>query len=211
MARPTHMALPSIISSRVLPAALRALYRSLRLSVRPRSFNLPAPGQSCIFAFWHGDMAVGWLFVRRLFPDRDASAVVSLSEDGSILSLALKRFGFRLIRGSSSKGGGEVRAAMQDALQSGGLVALTPDGPRGPLHRFKYGTVRIASESRVPIIFAHVGFTGGWQLRSWDRFIIPHPFSKVILELHRLDVPQFDSEEELKTYSELLSDRLGHA
>ncbi|WP_041464181.1 lysophospholipid acyltransferase family protein [Pelodictyon luteolum] len=205
------MALPAIISSRVLPAALRLLYRSLRLSVRPRGFSLPAPDESCIFAFWHGDMAVGWLFVRRLWPDRDASAVVSLSEDGSILSLALKRFGFRLIRGSSSKGGSEVRAAMQGALQRGNLVVLTPDGPRGPLHRFKYGTIRIASESGVPIIFARIGFTGGWQLKSWDRFIIPHPFSKVTLELHRLDVPRFDSEEKLRTYSELLSDRLGHA
>jgi len=193
----------------MLPAALRMLFASLRLKVRPDGFRLPEEG--CIFAFWHGRMAVGWLLSRRLFRGRQNAAVVSRSKDGAILSDALSAFGFRLIRGSSSKGGAEVRTTMREALEAGSVVTVTPDGPRGPSGQFKYGTVRIASETGRPIVFASVRFSGGWHLNSWDRFFIPRPFSKVEVELERIDVPRFGSEEELRRYSEELSGRLGHA
>ncbi|TCD48779.1 lysophospholipid acyltransferase family protein [Chlorobium sp. N1] len=205
------MALPALISARILPAALRLLFASLRLSVEPRGFSLPEPGYGCLFAFWHGDMAVGWLLSRRLFGQRPNTAVVSRSKDGAILSDTLGAFGFRLIRGSSSKGGGEVRAAMTKALLEGGVVTLTPDGPRGPAGQFKYGTVRIASETGRPLIFATVRFSGGRRLNSWDRFMIPRPFSNVTVVLQHIDVPRFGSEEELRHYSEQLPLRLGHA
>jgi hypothetical protein len=170
-----------------------------------------SPGKGAIFAFWHGKMAAGWLLARALFPGENISTVVSMSEDGRILSDALQQLGFTLIRGSSSKGSEEVIQAMQLALKQGGMVALTPDGPRGPANQFKYGSIRLAASNHYPIIFAEISFANAWKLKSWDRFEIPKPFSKATVRLRQIELPEFNSEDELRTYSKQLSDRLTHA
>jgi len=156
-------------------------------------------------------MVTGWLLARKLFPDAVPSAVVSLSEDGQILSETLARLGFRLIRGSSSRGKEDVKAGMVDALRNRGLIAITPDGPRGPSHQFKYGTIRLASEQQVPVIFAEITHDRARVLKSWDRFEIPMPFSKATVRLHPVTVPAFPSEEALREFARQLSERFGHA
>gem|GEM_PF-138117 len=210
-ASPTIMAISPILSRHILPSALSLLYRSLRIKVSPSLFQLPDKEKGCILAFWHGRMAVGWLLTHSLANGRRAAAVASLSKDGSILSDTLEKLGFQLIRGSSSKGGAKVRSAMQEELQRGTIVCVTPDGPRGPFERFKYGTVRIASEGGHPIIFAEIELSASRRLNSWDRFAIPLPFSRVHVTLHTLTIPPFSSENELRAFSEELSERFGHA
>ncbi|HCD36048.1 MAG TPA: DUF374 domain-containing protein [Chlorobium sp.] len=205
------MAISPILSRHILPGALSLLYRSLRIQVSPSGFKLPDNEKGCIVAFWHGRMAVGWLLARSLAKGRTIAAIASLSEDGSILSDALTTLGFKLIRGSSSTGGAEVRSAMQTELEKGTIVCITPDGPRGPFERMKYGTVRIASEGKLPIIFAEIDMPASRQLKSWDRFLIPLPFSKVQVTLHTILPPPFSSEETLRAFSEELSDRFTHA
>ncbi len=78
---------------------------------------------------------------------------------------------------------------MQTELEKGTIVCITPDGPRGPFERMKYGTVRIASEGKLPIIFAEIDMPASRQLKSWDRFLIPLPFSKVQVTLHTILPP----------------------
>ncbi len=204
------MAISPLISRHILPMALKLLYASLRISVAPQTWNIELSDKGAIFAFWHGKMVAGWLLARTLFPEKKRVAVVSLSEDGSILSDTLEQLDFNLIRGSSSKGGDEVKHDMQKALQSASIVVLTPDGPRGPLYQFKYGTLRIASSNGYPLIFADISYKNAWKLKSWDHFEIPKPFSRTAITLYRLDLPEFESEEELRLYTTTLSNRLGH-
>lgn len=199
------------IGTQLLPPVLKLLYSTLRISIINRKEPLPDRSNGVVFAFWHGKMIVGWLLAQQLFPEIRPSAVVSLSQDGQILSKTLERLQFRLIRGSSSKGREQVKAGMLDALHNRGIIAITPDGPQGPLHRFKYGTIRLASEQRIPILFADMVFSRVKVLDSWDRFEIPLPFSKVAVTLHRIDVPAFSSEQQLRHYTAGLDEQFGNA
>ena len=205
------MSLLTIIARPLLPELLKLLFSGLRVQLVPASEPLPDSRKGMIFAFWHGKMVAGWLLTGKLFPGKQATAVVSLSEDGQLLSDTLERLGFRLIRGSSSKGGREVKEMMLEALQGGTLVAMTPDGPRGPVNKFKYGTLRLASEHGIPMVFAEISFAKSRTLKSWDNFEIPMPFSKVTVTLHLIHLPEFHSEEELRSYCEKLSAGFSHA
>lgn len=208
---PTKKSILLNIGTRLLPLFLKLLFSTLRIDIVKRESGLPDRSRGLMFAFWHGQMITGWLLAKRLFPDTIPSAVVSLSPDGQILSDTLEKLDFRLIRGSSSRGRDDVKAGIAELLRNRGLVAITPDGPRGPIHRFKYGTLRLASEYRTPILFADISHEKASKLRSWDQFEIPMPFSRVRVTLHRIDVPVFSSEEELRAFANQLSDRYTHA
>lgn len=199
------------IAPRLAAPLLKLLFASLRKEVLLPAQGLPETSRGVVFAFWHGQMIAGWLLARKLFPGIHHSAVVSLSPDGQLLSDTLVRFGFRLIRGSSSTGREEVRAGIASALGSGGLVAVTPDGPRGPLHRIKYGTIRLAAVQNAPLIFAEIHYERSRMLGSWDRFKLPVPFSRITVTLHLVELPDFSSEEELRRFADNLSDRFTHA
>jgi lysophospholipid acyltransferase (LPLAT)-like uncharacterized protein len=203
------MPLSPIISRYILPVVLKLLYASLRISITPEP--LPFSDKGAIIAFWHGKMITGWILAKTLSSAKKISAVVSLSEDGRTLADTLERLGFSLIRGSSSKGGDEVKQTMQEALQNGNIVVLTPDGPRGPVNQFKYGTLRLASNNHYPIVFAEISYAKRWTLKSWDQFEIPKPFSKTSVKLHLLQLPEFNNENALQLYTKQLSDRLSHA
>lgn len=205
------MPLSPVISRHILPVALKLLYASLRISITPPLRDTPLPEGGVMFAFWHGKMITGWLLARTLFPEKRVAAVVSMSEDGRALADTLQECGFALIRGSSSKGGDAVKSAMLDVLQQDGIVTFTPDGPRGPINQFKYGALRLASSNHTPLLFAEISYTGRWKLNSWDQFEIPKPFSKTAVKLHLVELPLFNSEEELQTYTTTISEQLSHA
>ncbi|NTU53506.1 MAG: DUF374 domain-containing protein [Chlorobiaceae bacterium] len=192
---------------RLLPHLLKLHFATMKIEFILPDEGVPGKERGVVFAFWHGKMVTGWLLARRLFPDRPISAIVSLSGDGQILSETLDQLGFRLIRGSSSKGKEEVRTGITDALRNCGVVAVTPDGPRGPQHRFKYGTLRIASELRTPLLFAEITHSHPRVLKSWDRFEIPLPFSRITVRLHTIALPEFPGEEALHACADELSTR----
>ncbi len=195
-------------ATRLLPHALKLLFSTLKIDVKLAGEQLPSDNQGAIFAFWHGKMITGWLLSRKLFAQRDISAVVSLSGDGQILSNTLDRLDFRLIRGSSSRGKEVVRRGIGEALCSGGVVAVTPDGPRGPHHRFKYGTLRLAAMHHAPLVFAEIRYENAQRLKSWDNFEIPLPFSRVQVKLHLVRVPNFETEKAFSAWADELSTRL---
>ncbi|MEI6638425.1 MAG: DUF374 domain-containing protein [Chlorobium sp.] len=205
------MPLSPVISRHILPVALKLLYASLRISITPPLRDIPLPDEGTMFAFWHGKMITGWLLARTIFPSKKITAVVSMSEDGRALADTLQQCGFSLIRGSSSKGGEEVKSAMKGVLQKSGIVVFTPDGPRGPINQFKYGALRLASTNHSALVFAEICYASKWILNSWDQFEIPKPFSKTTVKLHLLELPLFLSEVELQTYTTTLSERLSHA
>ncbi|MBN1278577.1 MAG: DUF374 domain-containing protein [Chlorobiaceae bacterium] len=204
------MRVPAAITRHLLPLALEMLYRTLRLKIVFGAEQGRIADGPVLFAFWHGKMVTGWLLARKLFAGRMTRAVVSLSGDGAILSDTLGSLGFSLIRGSSSNAGSRVREEIADTLKKQEVIAITPDGPRGPLHRFKYGSIRLASRHRTPLLFADIRYESAWRLKSWDRFEIPKPFSRVEVSLHRIEVPEFTSEAELQVWCGRTAEMFAH-
>jgi lysophospholipid acyltransferase (LPLAT)-like uncharacterized protein len=136
-------------------------------------------GKNVVVAFWHGSMFVGW-FLHRPKENWNVSALVSQSNDGEFLSTILERWNYTMIRGSSHTGGKEAMQLMVDEVAKGNSLAITPDGPRGPRHEMKMGAVRVAQLSGVPLILVGIAASKKKQLRSWDKFEIPRPFSSVV-------------------------------
>lgn len=107
------------------------------------------------------------------------AVVVSGSRDGEYASQLAESFGYRPLRGSSSRGGARVLREAVQALQSGVSVTFTPDGPRGPRRAFKPGAALAAQQASVPLVPVRATPESPWRLRSWDRFAIPKPCSRV--------------------------------
>ena len=105
--------------------------------------------------------------------------MISDHKDGEIIARVILFFGIGAIRGSSSKGAVKALAQSFRELKSGIDVIITPDGPRGPYHSVADGAVVIAQKQNAPIQILNYEASKFWQLKSWDKMIIPKPFSKI--------------------------------
>jgi lysophospholipid acyltransferase (LPLAT)-like uncharacterized protein len=137
--------------------------------------RLRAAKRPVIFALWHGQM------LPLLYHHRDEGVTVLISEhgDGEIIARIARHFGFRTVRGSTSRGAARALLELVREVQGGNELAITPDGPRGPAKSFAPGAVIVAQRSAAPIIPAVVHVSFAWRLGSWDRFIVPKPFAKI--------------------------------
>ncbi len=161
-----------------------------------------------VIAFWHGSMFVGW-FLHRPEEGGRISALVSQSKDGEFLSTVLERWKYSMIRGSSHIGGKEAMQLMVDSVKSGSALAITPDGPRGPRQRMKMGAVRTAQRTNVPLILAGIAMEKKKHLRSWDRFEVPMPFSRIAVHYSEpVTVPAELTGEPLDRFKQEMEDRL---
>ena len=107
------------------------------------------------------------------------AAVISRSRDGRYVAAFAESLGFRVVTGSSSRGGGQALLAAVRELRAGRPVAFTPDGPRGPRRQMKPGGIAAAQQAGVPVIALHVESDRAWRLDSWDRFMLPRPWARV--------------------------------
>jgi hypothetical protein len=163
----------------LLKPALGALCRTLKvepINEEPAT-RLREKGEPFALAFWHGTMLYAWRRHRR----QGMTGLTSQSKDGDVLARLLTAWGYRVARGSSSKGGSEALDSMTRALLSGSSIAVTPDGPRGPARRMKPGVVVAAKRANVPVVLMGVGYEKKRTLGGWDRFEIPKFFSRVRL------------------------------
>jgi lysophospholipid acyltransferase (LPLAT)-like uncharacterized protein len=165
-----------VIGFFVLSQAVDLLCKSLRIDFKNKEVidNLEAKNQSYIIAFWHGQMLLGWFLHR----NRNFTALISQSKDGDLLAKLLKHWNYNVVRGSSSKGGDIALGIMVDSAKNNESIALTPDGPRGPINKMKAGAVVTAKKSKAPLILVGVGYKRKKILKSWDKFEIPQFFSK---------------------------------
>jgi lysophospholipid acyltransferase (LPLAT)-like uncharacterized protein len=133
-----------------------------------------------VYALWHNRLFMVPLAWRKLCQGaRQAVVLTSASHDGSALAHAVGVFGIGAVRGSSSRRAVAALVGLKRALMAGIDVCLTPDGPRGPKYHFQAGAVKLAQSAGVPIIPIHVEPSACWRLKTWDRFILPVPFSHV--------------------------------
>jgi lysophospholipid acyltransferase (LPLAT)-like uncharacterized protein len=132
-------------------------------------------GKPVIFVLWHGRL----LPSAYLYRGQGVVALVSRSEDGEYIARILEQWGYRVARGSSSRGGGEALQELVQHLAEGRTVAITPDGPRGPREVMKPGPLLAAQRSGAPIIPAGVAADRAWWFGGWDRFMVPRPCARI--------------------------------
>ena len=112
--------------------------------------------------------------------DRRGAVLTSPSRDGAVLAAAMACFGVSSVRGSSSKRGAVAMREMAEWIGRGYDMVFTPDGPRGPRYRLAAGPIRLAQKTGAPIFPIRVEYVSAWVFhRSWDRFRVPKPFSRV--------------------------------
>jgi lysophospholipid acyltransferase (LPLAT)-like uncharacterized protein len=131
--------------------------------------------QPIVFALWHGDM-LPLLYQHR---DEGVSVLISEHHDGELIARVAESLGFRTVRGSTSRGASRALVGLARELEAGHDVAITPDGPRGPARSFAPGALIAAQRADAPVLAVGVSAKRAWRLRTWDRFLIPKPFSKV--------------------------------
>lgn len=150
--------------------------------------SAPARG---IFCFWHRcTLPAGWYF--RKFR---CSILISQSFDGELIARTLGLLGYGTVRGSSSRGGAAGLMAMREVLARGLPVVFTADGPRGPIYQTKSGPVKLAALSGERIGSFYLLPQHAWTIRSWDRFLVPKPFSRVVVSWARfLPAPPADAD-----------------
>jgi lysophospholipid acyltransferase (LPLAT)-like uncharacterized protein len=159
---------------------LQVLARTLRFKVVDRADVVQKPvTKNFIGCLWHNRLLVMPVILRRFTPNRHGAALISASHDGDLLTDAIHRFGFDVIRGSSSRLGATALLQLSEVLANGGDVVITPDGPRGPAYQLGPGLVFLAQKTGAPVLPINLEYSSCWRLKNWDRFIIPRPFSVV--------------------------------
>lgn len=187
-------------------AAIRVLGPTLRISV---SIEEDGPAsleaRPMILSFWHSCIFPA-IYVWRNLQIRVMS---SDSFDGEWTGRIIRRFGFVKVRGSSSRGAVRGLLGMRREIQSGTTVAFTIDGPRGPRYVAKPGPVLLARATGAPMVAFHIALANAWTLNTWDRLLIPKPFSRALLRIsRRIFVPAEASEAQREEFHAQLQQAL---
>ena len=164
-------------------AFLRGLWMTCRFTISGEEevADLAASGQPVIVTFWHGELAVGAWYLSRLESlGLNLAFVVSPSRDGEFVMRILERTGGTAVRGSATRSGVKALKGLYRAMtRDGGSPVVLPDGPRGPNRQCKEGAILLSQMAQVPIIPIGIEARPAWRLLTWDRLLVPPPFSRV--------------------------------
>jgi len=167
--------------------AIRAIGPTVRFAV---SWEEGSPGsleaRPFVYSFWHNCMIPAMYLWRNL----KIRVMSSDSFDGEYTGRIMQKFGFVKVRGSSSRFAVRALLGMRRELEQGWIVAFTLDGPRGPRHVVKPGPALLARATGVPMAMFHIALSDAWVLNTWDRLMIPKPFSRALMRVGRtISVP----------------------
>jgi len=158
-----------------------AVYRAtlrIRLEGQENQARAGEGGRPVVHVLWHQRMVPSILG----FGWRRVVTMASRSADGEMIATFLSLYGYHVVRGSSSKGGAAALKEMLDALLgTRRWAALTSDGPRGPARRSKPGIALLAEALDVALLPVGASARHPVFLRSWDRFLLPRPFSRCVV------------------------------
>lgn len=163
------------IVTRVAALLVRLLAATWRYREQGREHLDALRGRPYVYALWHSRI-LPLLFLHRA---ENIVLLISRHRDGGYLADLAHSWGYRSVRGSSQRGGDVGLLGVVHALQGGAVVAITPDGPRGPAEEVKPGAVAAAQLAAVPILCIGARASAAWRLKSWDGFVIPKPFARV--------------------------------
>lgn len=172
----------------LLAAYLRCVYATMRWTRegQEKAEGVWREGGGAILCFWHARIPIGLPTWPNDGTRQEIHALISQSADGEFIARAVEHIGFPAIRGSSkkkkdpakNKGGEQAFREMLRWVKAGNAVAITPDGPRGPAETMDKGAPVLAQITGAPVLFVGLASKPCLRLGTWDRTVIPLPFSK---------------------------------
>lgn len=188
---------------------IRLIGPTLRYEISIEDGGPPADRvEPAVYVFWHRGVIPACYHFR----GRNISVMTSRSFDGEYIARIISAFGYQPVRGSSSRGGVRALLGMHTDIEQGRAVCFTIDGPRGPRYLAKPGPVLLARNTQAPIVAFHIACGRAWVLKSWDRMIIPKPFSRALLRISALvRVPAAAHGAELDVYHQQMQAALDRA
>lgn len=168
------------LGARFGAALLRAWAATLRPLEKGREAADAVLAKSpVIVVFWHSR----FLLLPFIYPqNRTIGVLISPSRDGDVIASIITRLGRQVVRGSSRKGGKAALEQMEQQLRAGWDVGIAVDGPLGPAYECKMGPVVLAARLGLPVVPLTYTTSHGWALKTWDRFWLPAPFSRVLYQ-----------------------------
>ena len=161
-----------------------------------------------IFCFWHQCVLPCAIYYRTT----GATILISRSFDGELITRILNLFGFHAVRGSSSRGAREGLLGLKHVIESGQPAIFTADGPRGPIYQTKMGPIKLAQTTGAPIGAFHLEPQYAWVMKSWDRFLIPKPFTRICVSWAAwTEVPTEIATEDFEPKRQQLNDAIERA
>ncbi len=155
---------------------IRMLRRLMRIDFIGEEYPraLWQQGEAVIIAFWHDQL----LLMVQGYRGPGAKILISASKDGELIARTMRHFGQDAVRGSSNRGGRQAFKALLELSKEPVDLVITPDGPKGPRHQVKDGVVQLARISGRPVIPMAFSVNRGHRFASWDRFLLPYPWSR---------------------------------
>jgi lysophospholipid acyltransferase (LPLAT)-like uncharacterized protein len=177
----------------LLALLVRAWGRSLRLDLDPASEKLMRKSDEPVaFTLWHNRLFLTPELFRRYRGGRPVHGLVSASKDGAWLAAFYRMVGITPVRGSSSNFGREAARSLIEVMRAGEDIGITPDGPRGPIYTVEPGVLVVTRRNQAPMLIIGGEFGPAWRLKSWDRFYLPWPFTRVKVRLALLTAVKAD-------------------
>jgi lysophospholipid acyltransferase (LPLAT)-like uncharacterized protein len=136
-----------------------------------------------LYVFWHENMLPP-LFTHR---GRMVGVIVSPSMDGELMSRVLKLLRFEVFRGDTERKGSRALIELIKYGRKGHEIAITPDGPKGPRRKAKKGVFLVAQKTGLPLLAVRITSRKSFRFSSWDKFMLPYPFSRIEIELNELE------------------------
>lgn len=185
---------------------MRLWMATLRFRADPETLlRLNGPG---VYVFWHNRLFVIPEVRRRYIRKERIWGLISASRDGAWTEALLRLFGIGAVRGSSNYRGAQAVKELIRVVRSGGSVGVAPDGSTGPRYVVKPGAAFVAKSCRIPVILVNADFDRAWRLKSWDRFFLPKPFSRVYVRCDRFDDWASLGEEDVDAAARVIQERL---
>jgi lysophospholipid acyltransferase (LPLAT)-like uncharacterized protein len=158
-------------------AFIRSYFKIMRIEVFGREVEtaLLAQRKDVLYAGWHR----GFLYYAYHYRDRGGAGIISKSSDGELIALICRRLGITGVRGSTTRGGGEALQDLVAYIKAGHIGGFTPDGPVGPPYVSKPGIIQLAARTGGPLLAFCWDAYPSYEFNSWDRTIMPLPFSRI--------------------------------
>ena len=205
--RGMYLRLLTVVAPYLISGALRLLSKTVRVRFANAEelFARWDRGEQVIVAFWHDRVVMMPIAYR----GRKLCIMNSQHRDGEIATRALARWGIYSVRGSATRGGAVGFMQLVNAFRDGYDLAVVPDGPRGPRHVAKPGVIHLARATGAPVFPVSYAATRKRQLRSWDRLMVPLPFSGILFVAGEpLAVPRHTPDDQIDAKRQLLETRL---
>ena len=172
----------------LLALLVRIWGRTLRFEADAETYaRLTKSDEPVAIVLWHNRLFLSAEMFRRYRFKRRVYGLVSASKDGAWLAAFYRMIGLQPVRGSSSNFGREAARSLIEVMRAGHDVGITPDGPRGPMYVVEPGVLVVTRRNDAPMVLMGAEFSRAWRLKSWDRFYLPWPFTRI--KMHSAVLP----------------------